>query len=90
MIVEVAFEFITIGEIDTLEETFQAEVIIESKWSTDEDIDTYDPKNHWNPQLYVANSVDVKECVNYDICIESQKMVVTEIRTIKGNGSFMS
>jgi hypothetical protein len=43
-IVEVAFEFVNIGEIDTLKETFQAEVIIESKWATIEEFEKYDPK----------------------------------------------
>lgn len=84
MIVEVAFEFVAIGEIDTLEEAFQAEVVIESKWSTDEDFDEYDPKVNWNPQLYVANSIDAKESVSYDVSIENSKMIVTEIRIIKG------
>lgn len=84
MIVEVAFEFVAIGEIDTLEEAFQAEVVIESKWSTDEDFNEYDPKVNWNPQLYVANSIDAKESVSYDVSIENSKMIVTEIRIIKG------
>ena len=60
-VVESAFEFTSIGEIDTMNERFQAEVIIESKWKLNpdqvenEDIYNnnadYNPKKHWNPRL---------------------------------------
>lgn len=57
-VVQTAFEFTRIGEIDTLDEKFQAEVIIESKWKidpmTEPDIlnkGEYDPKKNWNPKL---------------------------------------
>ena len=51
MIVDVAFEFCSIGEIDTIKETYQAVVVIESKWTTTETFDNYDPQKHWNPML---------------------------------------
>lgn len=71
--VQVAFEFVSIGEIDTLNEKFQAEVIIESRWKieiADEDLEDldlenyYDPRKFWNPLLYVENALAVKEEVN--------------------------
>lgn len=57
-IVQTAFEFTSIGEIDTLNEKFQAEVIIESRWKIDAQAEPdilnkgeYDPKKNWNPKL---------------------------------------
>lgn len=57
-VVQTAFEFTSIGEIDTLNEKFQAEVTIESRWKIDAlaepDIlnkGEYDPKKNWNPKL---------------------------------------
>lgn len=84
MIVEVAFEFCSIGEIDTLKETFQASVNIESKWSTTETFSKYDPNIHRNPHLYIDNALEVKEEINYEIAEERGFKVITEIRYIKG------
>lgn len=85
MIVEVAFEFCSIGEIDTLKETFQAAVVIESKWSTTESFVKYEPSKHWNPMLYVDNALDVKETVFYEVVEDNGLFrTVTEIRSIKG------
>ena len=86
-IVEVAFEFVNIGEIDTLKQIFEAEIIIESKWATIENFAQYDPKENWNPSLYVENAGAVKERITYEVCSEKYITYVTEIRIIKGNNS---
>ena len=54
-IVQVTVEFVKIGEIDTINEKYNAEIIIESKWITKDTIDVYNPEQHWNPQLYIEN-----------------------------------
>ena len=54
-IVQVTVEFVKIGEIDTINEKYNAEIIIESKWITKDIIDVYNPEQHWNPQLYIEN-----------------------------------
>ena len=54
-LVEVRIEFITLGEIDTMNEKFNAEVRIISRWYDDEDIDEYDKKKHWSPKLFIEN-----------------------------------
>lgn len=83
-IVEVAFEFVNIGEIDTIKQIFEAEIIIESKWATIENFVQYDPKENWNPSLYVENAGMVKERITYEVCSEKYIIYVTEIRIIKG------
>lgn len=52
-IVKVMIEFSKIGEIDTMNEKYNAEVFIEAKWETKELIEEYDHKKNWNPQLYI-------------------------------------
>ena len=47
--VQVVVGFLRLGEIDTMNEKFQAEVFIEAKWvDNDQPITEYDPKVHWN------------------------------------------
>ena len=79
-----AFEFVRIGEIDTIKETFQAEVIIESKWLSTEDIETYEPKKHWNPKLFIENAIVVKEVVSYDVVKEQSQTYIQETRIVSG------
>ena len=83
--VEVNVRFLSFGEIDTMNEKYHAEIIIESKWTENEKLIEYDPKIHWNPMLYVENALgDVKEKVNYEIIKSDQDFVITEIRYLKG------
>ena len=47
--VQVLVGFLRLGEIDTMNEKFQAEVFIEARWvDNSEPIAQYDPKVHWN------------------------------------------
>jgi hypothetical protein len=55
--VEIIVCFLSFGEIDTMNEKYQAEILVEAKWTlTHNDLHskhTYDPKEDWNPNLYV-------------------------------------
>jgi hypothetical protein len=79
-----AFEFVRIGEIDTIKESFQAEVIIESKWLSTDDIEIYEPKKHWNPKLFVENAIVVKEAISYDVIKEQSQTYIQETRIVSG------
>jgi hypothetical protein len=68
-------EFVRIGEIDTMNDKFNAEICIESKWiEEDNNIDIYNfnPENYWNPGLFIENILaDPKEKTNYNIIKQS-------------------
>jgi hypothetical protein len=93
-IVEVSVLFLSIGEIDTMNEKYQAEICIESRWSFNDPILAdpsflnlrYDPNNHWNPQLYIENALsDVKETITYRIIQSYDGYYVNETRHLKGS-----
>lgn len=74
-----------IGEIDTINEKYHAEIRIESKWVENEDILEYDRNRHWNPELFIENSFnELKEEINYELVKQNGKTYVTEIRIAKG------
>ena len=58
-IIEVQIVFLQIGEVDTMNEKFQAIVKIKSKWLENEIITDYDPKGYWNPKLFIENALHV-------------------------------
>ena len=85
--VQVLIKFLRIGEIDTMNEKYQADLLIESKWIETDNINEYDPKNwkHWNPKLFIENAFqEPKQEISYNIAIENNKVVVTEIRIVNG------
>jgi hypothetical protein len=87
--VQLLVEITKIGEIDTLNERYQAEFYIEAKWVEKHaaaDMVEYDPRVHWNPKIYVENThQDPKETVRYDLARdEDNNLTITEIRHIKG------
>ena len=56
--VQVTIEFIRLGEIDTMNEKYNAEICIESKWvEKDNNFQNYNPEQHWNPQLFIENAL---------------------------------
>ena len=77
-------EFVRIGEIDTMNDKFNAEICIESKWIEEDnniDIDNFNPKNYWNPGLFIENTLaDPKEKTNYDIIKQSNLNIKLFIR----------
>jgi len=83
-LVEVSIHFLSIGEIDTMNEKFQAEILIESKWNLD-DLTDYDPKLNWNTKLYVENALqDCKEQITYQHFIDDSCLTIIESRYLKG------
>jgi hypothetical protein len=79
-----------IYEIDTINQRFQAEAIIESKWhdpsvtSADDKIDT---DEIWTPGLYIDNAIkDLHEDISYKIVPDrvSKKFLICEMRKVRG------
>ena len=67
----VYFEFIQIGEIDTMNEKYNAKICIESKWIETDYIESYNPEQHWNPQLNIENLLqEQKEEIKFIIIRE--------------------
>ena len=84
-LVEVRIEFISIGEVDTMNEKFQAQVKVTSRWYDDEEIDVYDKSKHWNPKLFIENALDIREEIDYYVDRFNNKSIVTEVRYAKGS-----
>jgi hypothetical protein len=86
-LVEVLIQYCRIGEIDTINEKYQAEICIESKWIEREPISAYDPRKHWNPMLQIENALQIgSEQVDYHVVRDrdSDFNIITEIRYVKG------
>ena len=95
-VVQVTIEFMRMGEIDTLNEKFNAELLIQAKWRAAESeehiVNEYDPKVHWNPMLYIENAFsEPKESVRYEMTrdqaaggAERGLLTITEKRLVKG------
>lgn len=87
--VQVSVVFLRFGEIDTLNEKFQAEVMVQSKWvDPDDKMTKYDPNdtNIWNPKLFIENMISIAkpEIIEYNIVKEEGKTVVIETRHANG------
>ena len=66
-------------------EKYYAEICIESRWIEKASINTYDPKNYWNPKIYIENALlDPKEEIIYEIKKFYDMVRVKEIRFVKG------
>ena len=85
-IIECSIEFLQIGEVDTMNERYQAIVKTKSKWYENEILTEYDPKKNWNPRLYIENALHEKfqEEINYKIVTIDKRTLITEIRISKG------
>ncbi|CAF1171349.1 unnamed protein product, partial [Didymodactylos carnosus] len=87
--IKVRCVFLRIGDIDTLNERYYAEVLFEASW-TDPLLKfetTYDPNVHWNPNLIIINSIgDQKRDVWYSLAKSSDSdcLEITEHQRIKG------
>jgi hypothetical protein len=49
----IGIQFDRIGEIDTMNEKFYAELTIEAKWAENKIIGSFNPETEWNPRLYI-------------------------------------
>ncbi len=84
-IVEVRIVFLTIGEVDTMNEKYQAQVKIRSKWYENEELEEYDPNKNWNPKLFIENALhDLKEEITYTITKLENKTMIVETRISRG------
>lgn len=85
-LVEVRIEFLNLGEIDTMNEKFSAEVRIKSRWYDDEEIEEFDKKKHWHPKLFIENALADKyqEDISFSVSRIDGKSIVTETRIAKG------
>lgn len=85
--VQLLVEFTRIGEIDTLNERYQAELYIEAKWIEKDPITEYDAKVHWNPKLLIENTFqELKETTKYELSKDlNNNTIVTEIKHLKGS-----
>ena len=78
--VQVNFEFYRIGEIDLMNEKYNAEICIESKWIEKDLIQNYNPEQHWNPQLFIENALqEPKEKIKYNIIREGKYLFISII-----------
>lgn len=85
-LVEVRIEFVSIGEIDTMNEKYQAEFRIRARWYDDEEIFEFDKRRHWYPKLFIENALnDVKEEFTYHVARVDDKTIITETRIAKGS-----
>ena len=87
-VVEVFVEFMKIGEIDTMNEKYQAEVFIISKWvdnSLKDQARIFDAKVDWHPQIYIENALQIaKEDVSYETkYFDDDNLWVVEKRNVK-------
>lgn len=88
--VQIGIEFVRIGEIDNMNEKYQAEIRITANWHSNENIITYDPKVNWNPLLYIENMLTKsEEQTSYEVeSNDDDGQTVKEIKIIKGNLDF--
>jgi len=88
--VEVRGVFLKIGEIDTLKEQYHADAFIQTKWKDPSlklcDIEGFSPEKHWNPRVFIQNSVgDLKENTWHKVEMDPNGVpTVFEMRRIKG------
>jgi hypothetical protein len=56
--VTIGIQFDRIGEIDTMNEKFYAELTIESQWRENKIIHNYDTNVDWDPKLFIEVTSD--------------------------------
>lgn len=90
--VEIVVQFFKVGEIDTLKEQFNADVVVKAKWreptldGQQTTADTIDFARLWSPKLYIENSLgDPKEQIRHRIIYnEKGEAFIYEKRVAKG------
>jgi hypothetical protein len=71
--------------LDTMNEKYNADIVIESKWIDNTDIKKYDPNVDWNPHLFIENLIStIKETITYNLRRENGYNIITETRKTKG------
>ncbi len=85
--VTVGIQFEKLGEIDTMNEKYTAEVTIEANWEDDKIVEKYNEANDWNPNLYIENIIqETKRTAKYktEKILERNTTKITQILNIKG------
>ena len=85
--IECHVEFIVVGKVDTINETFSGTFKIRSKWKENKIITSYNPDTDWNPKIYIENAipdVNLFQEIYYKCNSNDTSTEITEIRTIKG------
>jgi hypothetical protein len=86
-IVYLGIEFHRVGQIDMMNEVFQATVNIYASWEVDKIIEEFVESKEWTPSLYIENLVDEKQKqIQYKIekIGEKNATKVTQITNING------
>ena len=87
VVVQLHVVILKVGDIDNVNEKFQADAYIEACWE-DDSIDsrsTFDPRHHWEPELFIENAVgNLKQDINYKMIRRDGKVFVCEMRMIRG------
>jgi len=83
--VKISIQFLRIGEIDTINEKYYAEICVEAQWVQHGYIKEYDPDLHWNPKIVIENSIfEPKEKVTYEVKKFYDMVKIRESRYLKG------
>ncbi len=83
--VYIDFEFTRIGEIDTMNEKYYAEVSFQLSWTENKLIEKYDRNKDWNPQISIENMfVKPDETIEYQTIVKDSSTIITEKRKVKG------
>ncbi len=85
--VSIYMVILKVGDIDNVNEKFQAEAYLEACWE-DNDLDgqtIFDPLIHWDPELFCENAVgQLKEEIQYSVKKVNGRTRVCEMRIIRG------
>jgi hypothetical protein len=86
-VIKCRIEFLQIGEVDTMNERYQATVKIKAKWYEDEIITEYDKNKYWNPKLFIENALHEKfyEEISYSVQKDGKGTIVTQTMVSKGS-----
>lgn len=85
-VVHVEFECLKIGDIDTMNEKYYAEILFNINWTENKMISEYDKKKDWNPMIIIDNIMGkADETIEYKTAINNSSgyTVLTEKRLIK-------
>ena len=86
--VEISVTFLKIGEIDTLKEQFEADILVKSRWREPalDDQHVTELSSYWNPKIYIENAIGEPSeefylSVEYNECMEAY---LSEKKKVKG------
>jgi len=89
-IIESRVQFLNLGVVDTIHETFRASILIKSRWKDPARFTDYDSLIHWNPMLHIENAQTIPvmnwiENISYVTRPLIDGTEITEIRKVEGD-----